>query len=73
MTSYDGISPFITLTQLVDSLVTGQIYRVRMRAKNAIGWGDYSPDLVSAVTGPPLTPSAPTIDHNLSTKTSIAI
>lgn len=70
--SYDGISPQHTLNSLVDSLTTGLIYRVRMRAENAIGWGEYSPDLLAALTGPPLTPQAPVKDDNLSTKTSIA-
>ena len=44
-----------------------------MRARNVIGWGVYSADLLAALTGAPNTPSAPIKDLNLSTKTSIAI
>ncbi len=54
VTSYDGISPMWTLTKLVDSIVTGQVYRFRFRASNSIGWGLFSSDLLAAVTGRPI-------------------
>jgi len=72
VTSYDGISPMMTLTKLVDSIVTGQIYRFRFRAFNIIGWGEYSTDLIAAVTSVPSQPLQPVRDQLLSTKTSIA-
>lgn len=69
---YDGQSTSYTLNTLIDSLATGQIYRIRLRARNSIGWGPYSADCLAAMTSPPNTPSMPTRDDSLSSKTSIA-
>jgi hypothetical protein len=70
--SYDGHSPLHTLERTLDTLLTGQIYRIRLLARNAIGWGLPSSDLLAAMTRTPLTPDAPTKDLTLSEKTKIA-
>lgn len=59
VSSYDGISPLHRLEKLIDSLETGRIYRIRMRARNQIGWGMFSSDLLAAMTAIPKTPSVP--------------
>ena len=51
--TYDGISPLWTLKEVEDSLEAGQIYRIRIRAQNAIGWGPESADLLVAMTSAP--------------------
>lgn len=73
VTSYDGVSPQWTLDSLVDTLTTGQIYRFRMRARNAVGFGAFSSDLIADLTPPPSTPAAPERNEFLSTTTSITI
>ena len=70
--SYDGTSSSYTLNQLIDGLTSGQIYRIRLRALNAIGAGEWSSDLLAAMTAPPIAPAMPVKDVALSTKTSIA-
>jgi len=51
--NYDGVSTTYTLSRHLDTLETGQIYRIRIRAINDIGWGDYSADLLAAMTAKP--------------------
>ena len=74
VTSYDAVSSSHTLTVDHDGLVTGTVYRLRYRARNAIGWGGYSPILLSAAfIGPPAQPSAPTRLDSASDKTQITV
>jgi len=54
-----------------DSLEAGKIYRFRMRAKNDIGWGEYSADLLAVITAEPGKPTLPVRVDSLSSKTSI--
>ncbi len=44
-----------------NSLVTGERYRVRYRAKNKVGWGNWSDIAYLLVAGIPSTPPAPTL------------
>jgi hypothetical protein len=67
LTSYDGVSSVFTLDKIIDSLTTGQVYRIRVRAQNIIGFGDYSTDLLAAMSSTPLAPSIPTKNFLLST------
>jgi hypothetical protein len=68
---YDGTSLSYTLNSLVDTLQTGQIYRIRLRARNTIGWGDYSLDCLAAMSNRPNIPLTPVKDQDKSTKTTI--
>ena len=45
-----------------ESLVTGTRYRARYRAKNKVGWSDWSDIAYLLVAGPPSTPPPPTLD-----------
>jgi hypothetical protein len=72
ITNYDGQAEMFELDTFRDSLVSGQIYRLRYRARNSIGWGEYSADLLSAITDVPQQPAAPVRIDSLSSKTSIA-
>jgi len=54
---YDGLSTSYTLNKVVDQLVTGEIYRIRMRAQNDVGYGEWSSDLLAAMTAPPQPPT----------------
>lgn len=48
------------LVEIVVPVLRGRIYRLRYRAYNSVGWGDYS-DVLSALTAqPPERPLAPT-------------
>lgn len=71
ITNYAGEAQF-ELDSFRDNLQAGQVYRLRVRAKNEIGWGEYSPDLLAAMTAVPQKPSTPTRDDLLSSKTSVA-
>ena len=70
--NYDTISPGYSLGKIEDGLITGSIYYLRFRARNSIGWGPYSSNLVSALAAPPATPSVAVRDDSLSDKTTIA-
>jgi len=70
--NYDTVSPSYSLSKIEDSLVTGTIYYLRFRARNSIGWGPYSSNLVAALAAPPATPSVPIRDDSLSDKTTVA-
>jgi hypothetical protein len=72
ITNYDGFSSQFELDLYKDSLEMGQIYRIRLRARNAIDWSDYSYELLAAMTAVPLIPSTPIRNELLSTKTSVA-
>jgi hypothetical protein len=73
LTNYDGQSDSFELDVFRDELQSGQIYRLRYRARNSIGWGEYSSDLLAAITAPPIQPNQPVRVDSLSSKTSIAI
>ena len=70
--NYDTVSPGYSLGKIEDGLLTGSIYYLRFRARNSIGWGAYSSNLISALTAPPATPSLAVRDDILSDKTTIA-
>lgn len=40
-------------------LITGRIYRIKVRAINEIGAGDFSDIIEVALVNPPMQPSAP--------------
>ena len=72
--SYDAVSSSHTLTVGTDGLVTGTVYNLRYRARNALGWGNYSPILLSAaLIGPPAQPSLPTRLDVASDETQLAV
>jgi hypothetical protein len=70
ISNYDSSSTFV-LDTFRDNLLSDKIYRLRMRARNAIGWGDYSANLLQAITNKPGMPEVPVRDDLLSSKTSI--
>ncbi len=56
--TYDGTSPQVTLDVLVDTfLVPGTVYDIRFRAKNLIGYGEYSDYLRRAFNALPIAPT----------------
>ena len=73
LSNYDGSSDNYLLDLNNDGLEAGQVYRIRLRAQNSVGWGQYSYDLLAALSSEPQVPEVPTRDENLSTETSIAI
>lgn len=70
--NYDTVSPGYSLGKIEDGLQTGTVYYLRFRARNSIGWGAYSSNLVAALAAPPAKPSQPVRDSILSDKTTIA-
>ncbi len=70
--NYDTVSPGYSLGKIEDGLLTGTIYYLRFRARNTIGWGAYSSNLISALAAPPATPSVAVRDNSISDKTTIA-
>lgn len=53
ISNYDGYSSRFELDLYKDSLEMGQIYRIRIRARNSIDWSDYSYELLAAMTAVP--------------------
>lgn len=54
-------------------LVSGRIYTFKYRSQNVVGYSDFSPQVLYAVSTPPSKPAAPTKDMALSTLTSIYV
>lgn len=67
--SYTGILSTHTFNQLTDSLTTGKVYRLKIKARNALGSSDYSNILTVALTNAPLAPATLTRVESSSTKT----
>lgn len=58
VTNYDGVSPSYTLHVATDTfLIPGTIYDIRFRAKNLIGYSDYSDYLRQALNSIALAPA----------------
>jgi hypothetical protein len=66
MTSYDGQSSTFTATVLNDGIVNGKIYRFVYVANNALGDSDYSNEMIAGIGAPPIKPSAPLKNVQLS-------
>jgi hypothetical protein len=73
VTNYDGVSNFYIFNDFTDSLITGQIMRIRISAINIIGTGTPSNELIVALTAVPNTPIAPTRIEVSSSKTAIGV
>jgi len=58
VTTYDGISTSHILDDLNDPIVDGGIYKLRIRAHNARGYGEWSTTLRAGVTPKPTAPAA---------------
>jgi len=68
-TSYDGVSPTHTLS----GLSAGEVYRTAVRARNVVGYSDWSSYLEIAASELPPAPAAGSVRKvtTLSSKTSI--
>lgn len=72
--TYDGMSMSYVLDNTVDtSLVTGNIYRFKYRALNAIDYSDFSDITSAAMARLPTQANSPTKIVALSTQTTLAI
>ena len=56
-----------------DGITTGTIYAFKFRAHNSKGFSDYSTMVTIAAVDPPDQPSAPTINYDLSSESSLFI
>jgi hypothetical protein len=74
VTSYDGTAGWTVHTLTVsDGLVAGTIYKVRYRAQNDLGYGEYSDVSLFAFNALPSAPAAPTRVDLDCTQTQIAV
>jgi hypothetical protein len=75
LASYDGTAALQThtLDSTTDSLTFGTIYKLRFRAVNVEGAGDYSDTVLVALSALPTTPTALTRVEADCTETSIAV
>ena len=75
MPSYDKLSSSYTFDQTTTDpyLVTGEIYVFRFRARNAIGYSDWSTYLKSAMVAVPGTPTNLRRTESGTTKTQLVI
>lgn len=55
----------------IGNLKTGQVYRLRYRVLNSVGWSSFSPILNALVASAPSTPEAPRLIS--ATSTSITL
>ena len=72
VTSYTQTSEFI-IDKTAEGLTTGLIYKIRFRARNLIGPGEYSNTLYVALNDIPVTPLVPSRNEDSTTKTQIAV
>ena len=71
LTNYDGVGTTYAATQADDSLEPGKTYRFKTRAKNLIGYSEFSVEAYIAFGNVPNRPDAPT--RIASTTTSITV
>lgn len=72
--TYDSNASEHTLNIVADSLALGAIYAFRMRARNSIGWGEYSTLLTGVgLTALPVKPDTPLRHEAQSDKTQVAV
>lgn len=62
-----------TLTTSSDGIVTGTTYTFRVRARNTVGFSEFSNEVRYVISAPPEKPLAPTKDYFTSSKTSMVI
>jgi hypothetical protein len=60
-----------TVTYSLDGVQTGQIYSFRFKARNSIGYSEYSQILSVAATSPPTKAATPQVDYTLSDRMSL--
>lgn len=71
--SYDSTMAFVIDQAVETTLVSGKIYKIKMRALNQIGYSDYSDIVEIAMANVPAKPSAPTKIYDLSSETSVTV
>lgn len=54
-------------------LVSGRVYKIKLRASNQIGFSDYSDVVEIAMASAPSKPNPPTKIYDLSSETSITV
>lgn len=73
MTSYDQSLAFVIDKSVETSLVTGLTYRIKLRAVNVIGTGDFSDVVEIALVNPPAKPNSPLKIDALSTDSKMTV
>ena len=73
VTSYLGSLPTHTLTPIPDGIVSGTTYTFKYRARNVVGYSEYSSEVRYVISSPPSQPLAPTKNYIHSTRTSMLI
>lgn len=68
------MTPYLLLTFEVRSgILQGQIYRLRYRVKNAIGWSEYSPIAYALAASAPKAPLEPTFKSSTTSSATVGI
>lgn len=73
ITTYDGTATTFAVSKSALTLTTGNVYKFRIRAVNAIGNGEYSDEVSSGLIDLPTAPATPTKLSTLSNKTTVTI